>query len=161
MKAQIRNEENAHMKFRTMTLAVALALAATSAFAAKADAQTVSLTLTPLLVAPLTVAAVQPKPIGSVKTCPHPNRAAAVDGPTFADYPMIAQQQQVEGTTMLRVDIGTNGALAHEAVLDSSGDALLDNEAMRTARISSFSPELRDCQAVAGAYMLTVAFSNA
>ena len=147
------------MKARTLTLAVALAFTIAAAFAVKADAQTVTLSLGPNLLSPSTIA-VQPKPIGSVATCRNPNRAASVAGPTFADYPMVAREQGVEGVTELRVDIATNGSLTHAAIMASSGDTLLDNEAIRTAKISSFSPELHGCQAVAGEYMLTVAFSN-
>ena len=148
------------MKALPLALAITLVVTVTAAFAVKADAETVTLSLGPNLLSTSTIAA-QPKPIGSVATCRNPNRAASIDGPSFADYPMVPQAQGVEGTTDLRIDLATNGALTHAAVMDSSGDTLLDNEALRTAKLTSFSPELHGCQAIAGSYMLAVTFSNA
>src|SRR5262249_49731784 len=112
-------------------------------------------------ISPLTVADVQPKPIGSVATCRVPNRPAEINGPVYADYPKLPHDMGVAGTTDLQVDIGANGSLKEATMINSSGNKWVDYEAMRTTRLTAFSPEVRDCHAIAGVYMLTVTFTNA
>lgn len=98
--------------------------------------------------------------VGVTAACSKPARVAALSGQMLADTPTIAEEQNVQGITTLRVDLSPAGTLLSENVFTSSGNPALDNEAMRSARLASFSPEVRDCSAAAGSYLYTVDFTK-
>ena len=59
------------------------------------------------------------------------------------ELPEIAAQMNVSGISEIRVDLDSRGSLASASVLHSSGNRWLDLAALRAARLSSYSPELR------------------
>ena len=75
-----------------------------------------------------------------------------------ADVPVLAQLQGKTGKTTLVVDIDAAGRLTAARVGDSSGFAPLDAAALRSARMSRYVPEIRNCAAVGGTYSLEVDF---
>jgi len=74
--------------------------------------------------------------------------------------PPIAAAQQVAGVTAVRVTIDRRGTLTDASVLSSSGNPWLDRAALGTARLSRFTPELRNCERVGGEYALLVDFTG-
>jgi TonB family protein len=86
------------------------------------------------------------------------NVSAAVDGPPFFEVPDIASAMDAHGTAQVKIDLTSNGSLAHEELYSSSGNRWLDNAAMRSARLTTFTPEIIDCQRVAGSYLYDVEF---
>jgi TonB family protein len=63
-------------------------------------------------------------------------------------------------TAMIKVNLDASGRVTGVSVYASTGSLELDQAAMRAARESTYSPEMRDCQAVAGSYLFKVEFSN-
>jgi TonB family protein len=58
------------------------------------------------------------------------------------DYPEIAIQQHIEGTAVVLVTIGADGALISATIAVSSGNANLDEAALKAARASLYTPYL-------------------
>lgn len=63
-------------------------------------------------------------------------------------------------TAMIKVDLDANGQVVGVSVYASTGSIELDQAALRAARESTYAPETRDCQPVAGSYLFKVEFSN-
>ena len=67
--------------------------------------------------------------------------------PRFAvspvEYPMEMWNQDVEGTTVVRVLVNEAGDVDSAVVAESSGYSLLDSAAIRGARVMEFEPALR------------------
>lgn len=98
--------------------------------------------------------------LAMTSACSKPARAAALSRNAFAELPTIAQQQNIDGITTLRVDISSAGKLLSENVVSSSGNTYIDSEAMRSARLASFTPEIRACSATSGSYLYRVDFTR-
>jgi TonB family protein len=88
------------------------------------------------------------------------DHAAGFSGPAFAEYPPIAQLQGIAGETRVRVDLSEHGKLRTAAVDRSSGNPWLDKAAVAAARNLRYSPEVTNCEAVAGSYALNVQFGD-
>jgi protein TonB len=58
------------------------------------------------------------------------------------DYPQIAIDQNIEGTVVVLVTIGPDGALLSASIAVSSGNASLDEAALKAARASRYTPYL-------------------
>ncbi|HME82744.1 MAG TPA: TonB family protein [Candidatus Eremiobacteraceae bacterium] len=56
------------------------------------------------------------------------------------DYPELAKEQGIQGTAVVIVTIAPSGALLGAKIYQSSGNALLDNAALKAARASTFKP---------------------
>jgi TonB family protein len=125
-----------------------------------------ALALAGSLIAPVRATTITVAPIAQntsvsvTSTCATPERPAALSDAVFVDLPTIAQEQNVSGVTTLRVDISATGKLLAQSVLQSSGNPLLDDEAMRSARLASFAPEISDCHAVGGSYLFRADFTR-
>jgi TonB family protein len=92
-------------------------------------------------------------------------QCSSVDGPariTYAyqpEWPEVALAQSVPpATTTVIVTIDDNGNLVDESVWRTSGNQLLDNEALKAVRLSSYAPEIRQCAKVSGSYLMDIAF---
>jgi len=108
--------------------------------------------------APLATAA--PIPTPTPRSCAQPHQDAATTQKAEADYPEIARQQGAVGTVTVRVNLNATGSVAGLNVYKSSGIAVLDAEALKAARNSRYSPEIEDCQRVAGQYLFVVDFTS-
>jgi periplasmic protein TonB len=56
------------------------------------------------------------------------------------DYPDLAKEQGIQGTCIVEVVISTTGQVLSAKVFQSSGNALLDNEAIKAAKRSGYKP---------------------
>ncbi|HET9030759.1 MAG TPA: TonB family protein [Candidatus Aquilonibacter sp.] len=65
-----------------------------------------------------------------------------------------------DAEAQVRVTLEPSGAVAGANIYRSAGDPLLDREAVRVARQSTYRPEIRDCVAVSGEYLFTVDFKE-
>ncbi len=86
----------------------------------------------------------------------------AGDGPRFLHkamprYPRLARELGKEGTVLLRLTIDERGSLTHVEVLKRAGSGF-DEEAVRAARDSRFSPARINGKAVACRAQLPVRF---
>ena len=85
---------------------------------------------------------------------------ASISNAAPADMPTIAAEQNITGTTAVRIDLDAAGRLAKSSVLATSGNRWLDQAALRAARSSRYSAEVRDCAPVGGAYAFIVDFTK-
>jgi TonB family protein len=125
----------------------ALSLALAALFTAPALCATI--TLTPLVLG-------QAYPPVLVNTCASPNIPASIAGYAFYETPSIAAAQGATGSASVKIDLASNGALVGNTLYASSGNPWLDAAALRSARMTHFTPELRNCQHVGGTYLYTV-----
>jgi periplasmic protein TonB len=75
-----------------------------------------------------------------------------------AEYPQLAQDQQVQGDVTVRITIGPQGQVVNVSIASSSGNPLLDNEALRAARNSRFKPPLVDGVPTQRDYLIVYTF---
>jgi len=83
---------------------------------------------------------------------------AGIDGEPWVETPTIAFEMNAHGTTDVEIDLTSTGLLAHEEIYSSSGNVWLDEAAMRSARLTRFTPELAGCRRIAGSYLYVVDF---
>ena len=91
--------------------------------------------------------------------CPAESAPASVVAPPIA-LPEIAAQMKTTGVAAIRVDLDPRGTLASAAVLRSSGNRWIDLAALRAARLSTYSAEVRGCERIGGRYALIVDFTE-
>lgn len=92
--------------------------------------------------------------------CSDPNVDAKTIVAISPDAPASAYGGATDVTAMIKVDLDATGRILGVSVYRSAGSLELDQAAMQAARQSTYSPELRDCQAVPGSYLFKVEFSQ-
>lgn len=115
-----------------------------------------AVTLAGLLITPVHAAS----SVAVTAGCSVRARDAALSDQMSVTLPTIAQEENVQGITTLRVDLSAAGKLVSENILESSGNKAIDDEALRSARLSSFTPEIRNCSATPGSYLYIVDFTH-
>ena len=88
--------------------------------------------------------------------CATPHTDAALAGTPFFEMPQIAQEHGDKGDSVVEIDLLSSGTLNHYALEQSSGNVVLDHSAFRTARMTKYQPETRNCVAIPGSYLLEV-----
>jgi TonB family protein len=80
------------------------------------------------------------------KTTPKADNAAppTAVSPAHPVYPESARKAGVEGTPVVEITIGADGAVLACSLVTSSGNSLLDSAAMNAARGTKFAPGTRD-----------------
>jgi protein TonB len=86
-------------------------------------------------------------PTAQPRAAATPNAPAEIDEGKFKykappEYPPIAMQQNIEGTVVVLVTIGPDGTLLSATIDVSSGNASLDEAALKAARASLYTPYL-------------------
>lgn len=78
------------------------------------------------------------------------------------DFPEFVRQRHESGTwsVAVRVYVNALGSALHTRVIQSSGNAALDEAAREAAVKTKYSPRLEHCVAVPGTYTLKVTFSG-
>jgi TonB family protein len=84
--------------------------------------------------------------------------ASLVEAPQ-AEMPDALRALGITGTVTVQVNIGPDGSLLAAYIDQSSGNGLLDLEALRVARKARYAPATSNCEPVAGAYLLEVQFA--
>jgi len=93
--------------------------------------------------------------------CANPNADATIKGTAAdLDYPEIAKQQGLTGTTQVRVTLDANGTVVSATVYKSAGSAALDQAAITAAKATSYVPEIVNCVKTAGSYIFRADFSG-
>jgi protein TonB len=93
-------------------------------------------------------------------TCSAPDHIAALKSASDPAYPAIAKAEGISGSTLVRVSLNSSGAVKKAIVAQSSGFAVLDSEALASARTSAYDPETVSCRPVAGTYFVNVTFAE-
>ena len=139
---------------KTLKLTVGLASIAALFLTLTPAAYAASVTLSPRLdTTPQMLAASVQGP-----SCRAPRTPAALAGNPFFEMPEIAEQMGTTGSTIVQIDLLPNGALEHYALAQSSGSSVLDDSALRTARMSQYQAETQNCVSISGSYLLVVDF---
>jgi protein TonB len=75
------------------------------------------------------------------------------------DYPAIARDANIEGSVTVRVTIGPDGRVENAVVVQSSGNAALDDAALKAARESLYRAPTLDGQPTTRDYLIVYTFS--
>jgi TonB family protein len=108
--------------------------------------------------------------IGIVLAVPHPAYASrpacssSIQAPRLATSATFEKSQIVideglRGTANVLVTIDDNGVVQRASVVSSTGNGLLDSEALRVAKTMRFAPQTA-CPAIAGSYSVVVDFTD-
>ncbi len=99
------------------------------------------------------------EPVITNGACDVADQPARITRAYPVEWPEVAQAQGVPdaGTTVL-IDLDSRGTLMKAAVADSSGNDLLDDEALLVVRRSAYQPEIQHCNRYARAYFINVMF---
>lgn len=116
-----------------------------------APATAARITVTPLVVAQNQLPVL-------VNACVSPNISAGIAGDAFYETPSIITAQSLTGTSTVEVQLSSTGALLSNSLYASSGNRWMDEAALRSARMSRFTPEVRNCERVGDTYLYAVEF---
>jgi protein TonB len=100
-----------------------------------------------------------PPPTPTPRSCSQPHVDANAAVKADADYPEMARQQGAVGIVQVRVMLTATGAVSGVGIYKSSGFSSLDQEALKAARNSRYTPEVDECQKIAGQYIFVVDFT--
>lgn len=114
-----------------------------------APASAVTISLTPLVVGQNSLPTL-------VTTCASPNVPASIAGDAYYQMPTIAMEQGVSGTSQIAISLSDTGKLLSHRVFASSGNSWLDQAALKSVRLTRFSPEMQNCRRVGGTYLYAV-----
>lgn len=90
--------------------------------------------------------------------CSQPNVQAKAVNPITPPVPDDAAGQT--GTAQVQVTLSASGSVEAASIYRSTGSLILDRAAVKAARTSEYTPELRDCVPVRGIYLFTVDFQD-
>jgi TonB family protein len=96
---------------------------------------------------------------GRGATCTAGHQDAAPIEMSQPEMPWLAKLMRLSGSVKVRIDLDDAGTLQSVSIAESSGNAILDREALKAVRESTFSPEKVDCVGMAGSYAVEVSFA--
>ncbi len=96
--------------------------------------------------------------VAVVSSRPGCDVAAGVDGTPFWQMPTMAAELGASGVSQVKIDLDASGNLIGARLYAGSGNALLDDAALQSARLTRFTPETSNCERVAGSYLYDVEF---
>jgi TonB family protein len=97
-----------------------------------------------------------PQMLAASLSCATPHTDATLAGTPFFEMPEIAEAKGDRGTSVVEIDLKPSGALNRYALAESSGSSVLDDSALRTARMTKYQAETQNCVAISGSYLLVV-----
>lgn len=74
------------------------------------------------------------------------------------ERPRLAEIEHESGTAVVRIDLSENGAPQRATIVRSTGYIVLDQAAQAAALHQKYSAERRNCDAVAGSYLVSVEY---
>jgi TonB family protein len=105
-------------------------------------------------------AAPSPSPTATKPACANPNADAVATQKVTPDMPEIARQMGATGTAQIKVTLDAKGNVTAVSVYKSTNNRALDQAALQAAQQSRYSPQVKDCVAVAGSYLYVVTFES-
>jgi TonB family protein len=104
-------------------------------------------------------ASLRPVPSLAQATCAQPFREAQVTKPQEPVYPPSAKALNLGIlSSVVEITVDAAGKVAAARTYKSSGNAAVDESALKAAYASSYAPKLVNCQAVAGIYLFKALF---
>jgi protein TonB len=105
--------------------------------------------------------AAPPEPSAPPKpACAQPNVEPTPKSLVQPDYPEIAREQGASGTAKVQVTLDAQGNVLSASINQSSGSPVLDKAALEAAKASTFFPQITDCAAVGGTYVVSEQFDS-
>jgi protein TonB len=92
------------------------------------------------------------------RSCPSADRPASVLRSATPEIPPLAKLEGASGDVIVRVVVKPDGKLDSATISQSSGNAILDREALRVARETEFAPGVESCHPLSGSYLYKVSF---
>jgi periplasmic protein TonB len=93
-------------------------------------------------------------------SCAKPHVDAQIVRAVEPEYPLLAQQQGLIGTTQIEVTLAETGAIIDARIYTGSGSRVLDDAALAAAKRSTYSSEIDDCKSVGGSYLFRAEFAT-
>ncbi|PZR58538.1 MAG: hypothetical protein DLM50_03400 [Candidatus Meridianibacter frigidus] len=104
------------------------------------------------------VAAATPTPTPKPQ-CAEPNKDAVATSLVAPEYPESAKTANLGPVVVIvKVALSAGGSVLDTSIIQSGNNSALDQEALRSARHSSYAPEVRNCVPVAGVYSFRAQF---
>lgn len=94
------------------------------------------------------------------RSCPSADRPPSILRTATPEIPPIAKLEGASGDVLVRVDLKSDGKLEGAAIAQSSGNAVLDREALRVARETEYGSGVESCRALSGSYLYKVSFGS-
>jgi TonB family protein len=85
-------------------------------------------------------------------------RVMAIYRPQWLD---AVASQSSHASAQIQLDLDSVGNVLGASITNSSGNALLDQQALLSARGSQYAPEVHNCTSFKRSYFLTISFDNA
>jgi protein TonB len=102
-----------------------------------------------------------PIPAATVAACPDPDREARTLSLAPPEYPVSAMQEGAgEREVQVAVTISPVGAVLDESIVQTSGIASIDRDALRVARETTYAPRIEDCRPVLGTYKYVIDYQS-
>lgn len=99
------------------------------------------------------------EPVITTGKCDIADAAAHMTHAYPVEWPEVPAAQGVpNASTTVLIDLDSRGTLRKAAVADSSGNALLDDEALLVVRMSGYASEIQNCNRFARSYFINVLF---
>jgi outer membrane biosynthesis protein TonB len=92
--------------------------------------------------------------------CTAPDVEASIPNVVPVDLPPIMAGQRLNASTVVQIDLDEYGLPSNPAIVKSSGSALLDETARKSALAQNYSPQRLDCEPVAGSYRVIIDFTS-
>jgi len=92
--------------------------------------------------------------------CAQPHVDPSTKNAVQPEYPEVAREQGAFGTVKVAVTLDEHGTVLSAAIAQSAGNAALDQEAIKAAKASSYSPEIVDCKPIGGVYLFRAVFDS-
>ena len=92
--------------------------------------------------------------------CAIESRPATIVRFVVPTYPSVAAKLGATGTSVVGIDLSSDGSLLAVRLLKSSGNSVLDYAAIKTASAMEYGPEIQDCEPVSGSYSVEVDFPS-
>jgi TonB family protein len=97
----------------------------------------------------------------SVGTCPIADSDAQMTSVFRPQWLEAVASQSSHASAQIQLDLDSVGNLLAASVANSSGNVLLDQQALAAARGSKYAPEVRNCNSFKRTYFLTITVDNA
>ena len=96
----------------------------------------------------------------SVGTCPDPDSNARITDAYPTQWLKTVAAQTGQSSVQVLLDLDSRGNLLRASIVNSSGNPLLDQQALIAARGSKYAPEVRNCNSFRQSYFLNISFDN-
>ncbi|HME81327.1 MAG TPA: TonB family protein [Candidatus Eremiobacteraceae bacterium] len=93
-------------------------------------------------------------------TCPDPDSSAHVTDIYPTQWFKLISAQTNHASVQLQVDLDSVGNVLQARVTSSSGNTLLDQQALLEARNSKYAPEVHNCNSFKQSYYVEITFDN-